>query len=81
MTTVEMKGGIVCSECGHETLQVDYTRKREGKIVRLRRCPRCQTRHLTSERMIGTIARSRGSESQKLRGYPRKRGHSKSQVP
>lgn len=57
MTTVEMKCGIVCSECGHETLQVDYTRKREGKIVRLRRCPRCQTRHLTSERMIGTIAR------------------------
>jgi transcriptional regulator NrdR family protein len=56
MSKVDTKRGLVCSECGHETLEVVYTRKRDEKIVRLRRCPRCQTRHLTSERLIGTIA-------------------------
>ena len=56
MTKVEIKRGLVCSQCGHESLDVFYTRKREGRIIRLRRCPKCQTRFLTTERMIGTIA-------------------------
>jgi transcriptional regulator NrdR family protein len=65
MTKVETKRGLVCSECGHETLDVVYTRKRESKIVRLRRCPKCQTRYLTTERMVGTVACRESSKAEK----------------
>lgn len=62
MTKVECKRGIVCSECGHETLDVIYTRRREAKIVRLRRCPKCQARYLTTERLVSAVAH-RGPQS------------------
>lgn len=55
MTKAEVKRGLVCSQCGHDSLDVIYTRKRDSKIVRLRRCPKCLTRFLTTERMSGTI--------------------------
>ena len=65
MTKVEIKRGLVCSECGHKTLDVVYTRKRESKIVRLRRCPKCQTRFLTTERLVGTIAQREKPQAKK----------------
>lgn len=65
MTKVEIKRGLVCSECGHETLDVVYTRKRESKIVRLRRCPKCKTRFLTTERLVGTIAQREKPQAKK----------------
>jgi transcriptional regulator NrdR family protein len=65
MTKVEIIRGLVCSQCGHESLDVVYTRKRESKIVRLRRCPKCQTRFLTTERLVGTIVQRENSKAKK----------------
>jgi transcriptional regulator NrdR family protein len=65
MTKVEIKRGLLCSQCGHESLDVVYTRKRESKIVRLRRCPKCQTRFLTTERLVGTIAQRESTKDKK----------------
>jgi transcriptional regulator NrdR family protein len=62
MTKVEIKRGLVCSQCGYDPLDVIYTRKRECKIVRLRQCPKCLTRFLTTERMSGTIAQREQSK-------------------
>lgn len=51
-----LKGkGIICTACGNETLEVFYTRKGDKKVIRMRRCPKCKTRHLTSERVVAVI--------------------------
>ena len=52
MKKADRTRGIVCSKCGHETLEVKYTRKREAKIIRMRQCPKCKHRFLTLEKVV-----------------------------
>jgi ssDNA-binding Zn-finger/Zn-ribbon topoisomerase 1 len=52
MTKVDRTRGIVCSKCGHESLDVKYTRKRDLKIIRMRQCPKCKHRFVTLEKVV-----------------------------
>jgi transcriptional regulator NrdR family protein len=56
MAKSEQKNGIVCNQCGNDSLKVIYTRRRDGKIIRLRGCTQCKKRFLTLERVIGDVA-------------------------
>ena len=43
--------GLVCPRCDCERLPVYYTRKRSGRIMRVRICDHCGTRLTTYERI------------------------------
>jgi len=45
--------GLKCRRCGCRDLRVLYTRRKRGRVVRLRVCRHCGKRMLTSEREGG----------------------------
>jgi transcriptional regulator NrdR family protein len=55
MTKADHQKGIVCNRCKNVSLPVIYTRKRDGKIIRLRECSECKQRLLTIERSMGEV--------------------------
>ena len=50
---MESELGFVCDRCG-VSLAVYYTRKREGKIARVRKCPGCGETVGTIEKKLWT---------------------------
>jgi len=46
--------GLRCRKCGCRDLRVYYTRRKNGRIVRRRRCRHCGTLTTTTEKQNGT---------------------------
>lgn len=51
----DVKNGIKCTVCGNGRLDVFYTRKGQGNVIRARVCSECGVRHMTSERVVCVV--------------------------
>jgi hypothetical protein len=49
----EVNHGLKCRKCGGLRFSVEYTRRRQGRIVRKRRCQACDYCMITWERPLG----------------------------
>ncbi|OPZ23973.1 MAG: hypothetical protein BWZ02_03016 [Lentisphaerae bacterium ADurb.BinA184] len=49
---VEEPAGVVCRHCGCRDLPVYYTRRRNGRIIRVRECRNCGRRMMTREEEV-----------------------------
>ena len=46
------QSGVVCRTCGCRDLPVYYTRRRNGRIIRVRECRNCGRRMMTREEEV-----------------------------